>query len=255
MKHISFVVFALLLCAGSLYAQGYPAAEAGSTCRAKLSGAVDWKITRGLHLSLEEQLRLGEDAFRSKTSLGLDYKLCPFLKAGVGYSFIAAPQNHLKHRASAFLMGSYKTGGWRFSVKETAQYTFKAYEINTFQQPQGAFALRSRPKISYTPGGSAWTPYVSCEFRHQLNAVDPASLGKVKGSEGTVSYSHAYLDRIRAIAGTEFRASRRSYLDFYLSGDYTRPLVIDASSKGRFKTANWEPLYTLSLGIAYKFAL
>ena len=55
----------------------------------RLSVGADWKITKGLHLNVEEEARIG-GAFQSlnrlQTTVGMEYKPLSFLKVGVGVS-------------------------------------------------------------------------------------------------------------------------------------------------------------------------
>ena len=61
------------------------AAQTESGVRASV--AADWKIRKGLHLTVEEELRM-DGVFKSldrlQTTIGLEYKVSPYVKLGAG---------------------------------------------------------------------------------------------------------------------------------------------------------------------------
>jgi hypothetical protein len=57
----------------------------------RVSLSVDKKITKGLHVSLEEEVRFDNNfgSFdRLQTTVGIDYKVHPNIKLGLGYALI-----------------------------------------------------------------------------------------------------------------------------------------------------------------------
>ena len=226
---------------------------------ARASAELDWKMTNALHLSIEEEARLYDMSFgKMYTTAALSYKFGRHLKVGAGYSYIGALDDDVwksRHRGFADVTGSVRVGDFKISLRERFQATYKAYDINTFQKPQTAYALKSRLKVVYDIPHCAWAPYVSTELRTALNAVDYSSLGTTKQTAGTVSYSDVYCNRLRTVAGTEWRVNRKNYLDFYLLYDRDFARDIDATAEGRAKSYTVTPLNNISLGIAYRFAL
>ena len=56
---------------------------------ARVSAEVDYKIMKGMHVSVSEEVRFlgGSDIFdRSYSQVGFTYKICDYLKAGVSYT-------------------------------------------------------------------------------------------------------------------------------------------------------------------------
>ena len=226
---------------------------------ARASAAVSWKATDRLSVGLEEEARLYDMSFgRLYTTADLSYKFGRHLKAGAGYSYIAVSDEgewKNRHRGFADVTGSVKVGDFKLSLRERFQATYKAYDINTFQQPQTAYALKSRFKVVYDIPRCSWNPYISAELRTALNAVDYSSLGTTTQTAGTVSYSDVYNNRLKMVAGTEWRMNRSNYLDFYVLWSRNFKRDIDASAEGRAKSYTVTPLNNISLGIAYRFAL
>ena len=218
----------------------------------RISVAFDQKIASGLHVALEEELR-SMDGFteldRSLTSLHISYKTCPYFKVDAGYTFMKVFGNpdDLRHRANLDFIGVYKFRQWKLSLRERFQTTTKTKEINTYQQPRTALALRSRLKASYNCRTMPLKPYASFEIRNTLNSVDFACLP-------VVSYNDVYINRYRGSIGTEWVLDSRNLLDFYILLDYNYNIDIDATKKGKLKAVSSIPYYCTSFGVAYIFS-
>lgn len=50
--------------------------------------AADYKIAKGLHLNLEEEVRYNGSLKRLQTTLGVDYKINKYFKTGASYSLL-----------------------------------------------------------------------------------------------------------------------------------------------------------------------
>lgn len=278
-KAISVIALSVMLplCA-SAQDEYYRNADPTTGVRGRVSAAFDWKVADGLHLNLEEEMRTA-DGFSSVEKIystaGISYKPCPYLKAGMSYSYIirnrpgegdADSEWRDKGRLNFDLTGMYRFGSFKLSLRERLQLTSLYYEVNEFQKPSQQLALRSRLKLAYSIPGKPVEPYVSAEMRHALNAVDPESLGKTKSDAGSVSYSDVYADRYRLVAGVEWRLDKRNWLDFYIMGQKACPKVIDTNAEGKLKKiqeigGEWyggvttRCDYTVSIGVAYKFGI
>ena len=95
----------------------------------RLSVSVDKKLARGLHVSLEEEIRMDNNfgSFdRFHTTLGLSYKVNDYLKLGVGYAMInpySSSNSAFKssrHRLMLDATGSLRFGDWRLSLRDIA---------------------------------------------------------------------------------------------------------------------------------------
>lgn len=219
---------------------------------ARLSAEVNKKLTKGLHLKAEEEMRLTDNFSslgRLQSTLGITYKLHPNIKAGLGYALInpySAANNSFKdtrHRLMVDLTGSYKYGRWTFSLKERFQATYRTGDMNEYQNPRTALTIKSRLKAQYRLSASL-TPYAAVELRHMLNA--PAITALTDGTnwftsdgddEGTAGWfisgwNKAYLNRIRATLGMSIRFDKHNTLNVYVMADRISDLVVDANKKG-----------------------
>lgn len=234
--------------------------ESSSDFGARLSGAVEYTLIRKrMHVSLEEELRFNEglgSLHKSYTTLGLDYRLTPWLKADAAYSFIAANSSsngwRNRHRGAVSLTASQRFGIWKLSLREKLQATHKAYEVNLYQSPQTDLALKSRLKVALDLPHNKWEPYASVEMRNTLNAISPSAFvygkytwQKYDGDEEawvnksrtcygnpTPSYSKIYVNRLRFQAGTEWKFRKNQTLGLYAVADWNMDLDVDFSSRG-----------------------
>ena len=167
----------------------------------------------------------------------------------------------------------YNAGYFKFSLRERFQLTHRTGEMNIYQNPRNAFALRSRFKVAYVSPSKPIEPYVSVEVRNTLNNVhyESPSFTEVQGDN--VRYNDVYVNRVRLQPGIEWRLNRRQTLDFYLLGDYTYDKSYDAKKNGNLKVvedasgvpvydAYGDPVYAIfyekawhfSLGVSYSYA-
>lgn len=257
----------------------------------RFSVGADFKLARGLHATVAEELRLRykegaptQGLDRLYTSLGLNYKVCPYVKLGLGFDFInvwkvkniyadeaktvvsfTEKYNEMRHRVSFDVTGMYKFHGWQFSLRERLQMThYTDPYFDSFEEVRNALALRSRLKVSYSAKRVPLKPYVAAELRNTLNSVNlsKSSFDRIRKNGGDrlvmlePSYSDAYVDRIRAEIGTEWTINARNTLDFYIIYDYGFKKEIKVSNEKRYLTAlTGCPSNTLALGIAYTFGM
>lgn len=238
----------------------YDSVNGGLDMGAYISGGVDWSvIPKRLSLSFDEEIRL-KDSFsnlsKAYSNLAVSYRLFPWLKAGVSYSFImsksSAGEWRPRHRGALSLAASARLGRIKLTLREKFQATYKAYDVNLYQSPQTDLALKSRLKLEYDLFHSKWTPYVSAEIRNCFNAVNPNSFtygtynwqkydGSTKSWENktrtcygnlTPSYNDIYINRIRFNLGADWKFARNQSLDMYIIFDYNMDMPVDFSSSG-----------------------
>ena len=233
--------------------------------RTRTSVTLDKKLAGGLHLFAEYEL-LTENALskidRHQVSLGLDYKFNDWLKGGLAYTFYDRYGTKAgwepRHRASAYLTFSYRTGDWRFSLREMLQLTHKTEDLNTFQEVRNPLTLKSRFKIQYK-GFRAVEPYVFFELKNIFN--DPDCSATYDTGTGTYSdyvfngYTDAYINRYRGGLGLEWKLDQHNSLNFYGLFDYCYDKNTDTNKAGtKLKSLTFDQAFNTTLGIGYQFS-
>ena len=144
----------------------------------RVSLSLDKRIVKGLHVFLEEELRFDNNfgsLDRLQTTVGIDYKVHPNIKLGLGYALIngygsnSESFKNPRHRFMADVTGTLHYGNWNFSLKERFQVTRRTGDFNVYQNPQNALTLKSRLKAQYKGFGKV-QPYAYFEVRNYLNA-------------------------------------------------------------------------------------
>lgn len=241
----------------------------------RLSFTLDKKITRGLHLSLEEEVRFDNNfsSFdRSQTTVALSYKVNDNLKLGLGYAMInpySSSNNAFKNSRHRFMFdvtGGIHFGNWRLSLKERFQATYRSGDMNEYQNPRTALILKSRLKLQYK-GMRRLEPYASFELRNTLNA--PVIVAYYNGTnyltdtyttEGDAGwfldgFSNIFVNRLRGSIGAEYRLTKRSRLDIAIMADYVMDNVVDANSEGTIlKTYTHETGFVAWLAAGYRYS-
>lgn len=242
----------------------------------RLSVSVDKKLARGLHVSLEEEIRMDNNfsSFdRFHTTLGLSYKVNDYLKLGVGYAMInpySSSNSAFKssrHRLMLDATGSLRFGDWRLSLRERFQATYRSGDMNEYQNPRTALTLKSRLKLSYK-GLQRIEPYAYVELRNTLNApVISASYDGTNyltsalsqyGEAGWFidSWSGVYVNRVRGSVGFDYRLSKASSIDVSLMADRIMDKVVDANAEGtKLKSYTRETGFVgwINIGYSYSF--
>lgn len=242
----------------------------------RLSVSVDKKLARGLHVSLEEEIRMDNNfsSFdRFHTTLGLSYKVNDYLKLGVGYAMInpySSSNSAFKssrHRLMLDATGSLRFGDWRLSLRERFQATYRSGDMNEYQNPRTALTLKSRLKLSYK-GLRRLEPYAYVELRNTLNApVISASYDGTNyltsalsqyGEAGWFidSWSGVYVNRVRGSVGFDYRLSKASSIDVSLMADHIMDKVVDANAEGtKLKSYTRETGFVgwINIGYSYSF--
>jgi len=256
--------------------------DEGLSFGARATVEADAKLAQGLHLTAHEEYRYyfeGEDIMRFYSGIGLEYKVFPFLKVGGEYELVNrlkydadVPGNvwSIRHRGNFFLTGTHKTPFWQFSLKETLRLTHRPGEMNRWQSPRNALALKSKVSVKYF-GWESVIPFAAFEVRNTLNeaaysGVYNSSAEKNKDiytNETFLGYTHAYVNRLRAQLGVTVKFNKHHELDFYLLGDRYRDKSIDTNREGSgswekhglmLKSIDWYTGYMVSAGIGYKWS-
>lgn len=242
----------------------------------RLSVSVDKKLARGLHVSLEEEIRMDNNfgSFdRFHTTLGLSYKVNDYLKLGVGYAMInpySSSNSAFKgsrHRLMLDATGSLRFGDWRLSLRERFQATYRSGDMNEYQNPRTALTLKSRLKLSYK-GLRRLEPYAYVELRNTLNA--PVISATYDGTNYLTSalsqygeagwfidsWSGVYVNRVRGSMGFDYRLSKASSIDISLMADHIMDKVVDANAEGtKLKSYTRETGFVgwINIGYSYSF--
>ena len=242
----------------------------------RLSLGADWKITKGLHLSLEEEVRFDNNfgSFdRLQTTIGMSYKVHPNIKLGLGYGLIngyganSESFKNPRHRFMADATGTLHLGKWNLSLKERFQVTRRTGDFNVYQNPQNALTLKSRLKAQYKGFGKV-QPYAYFEVRNYLNApvIEAAYDGSVyvtlddyseTGEAGwfLTGFNGGYVNRFRGSLGLDYKIDKHNTLNFYLLGDYIIDKEVDANAEGtQLKSYTKETGFRGWIGAGYEFA-
>lgn len=276
----AFLILALLLPAAA-FAQ--TTVDDGLSFGARATVETDAKLAPGLHLTAHEEARYyfdAEDILRLYTGLGLEYKVLSFLKVGAEYELINrykfdADENAyewgIRHRGNFFLTGTLKTTDWQFGLKETFRMTYRPGDMNLYQAPRTALALKSKVSVKYLGLGSV-VPFAAFEVRNTLNDAAyyssryNASAEKSKDryeNEKFLGYTHAYINRLRAQVGVTVKFDKHHELDFYLLGDRYKDKEIDTNREGSeswqenglvLKSIEWHTGNMISAGVGYKWS-
>lgn len=262
-----FILLALALPLSAL-AQTTSVGEASFGVRAGV--AADYKIAKGLHLNLEEEVRYNGGLKRLQTTLGVDYKVNKYFKAGVSYSLL---ENYKvkkavfepRHRGRFYVQGALPLGDFRLSLRETFQLTNRPDAFNATQAPRNKLALKSRLKLSYK-GWKPVEPYAFLELRTALNEAavnatyNTATLSWSNYSFG--GYGIVRMDRYRAGIGADWEISKHHALSLYGLFDWSLDREVDTAWRSDdddnsyliLRSFNIEKSFTGILGLGYKFS-
>lgn len=242
--------------------------KVGGSVRASV--AVDYKIVKGLHVNVQEEVRAGgvfQSLDRLQTTVGVEYKPVKFLKLGVGYILInpydAVQRSFkpLRHRAFVDVGAHFKLGGFSFSIRERGQYTHRTGTFNVYQNTPDAFSLKSRAGIEYK-GWRTFEPGLFFELRTQLNAPWGVTNGSIQiKDDGTTyynftptGYTHIYNDRYRFIFRTDIKLGQHHVLKPYALVDFYSPYEIDTNAEGtRLFSAAYVDQFNVTVGLDYTF--
>jgi hypothetical protein len=259
-----FIILALFSLAALPLAAQQTANPLTTDFRTRTSVGLDWKLAKGLHLETDYELR-SEDILsridRHQATLGLSYKIAPWLKAGVSYTYIHHHKTDSwtpRHRLSTDLTFSWKSGDWRFSVKEQLRLTHKTEALNYCQEVANPLTLKSRFKVQYK-GFKAVEPYAFLEVRNIFN--DPScsatwsTVSNAYSNYQFTGYNSAYFNRYRGALGLEWKLSKQHSIDFCAMADYCYDKNLDVDKTGTYlKSYTWDQTLNGILSIGYRFS-
>lgn len=245
------VLIAIGLIGSTLYAQDKVIStdSVSSEMQIRAGFSINKKLTRNLTISVEEEVRAknyvyntvfdatntaiggeqgqGVSFDRSYTFVGLDYRFNPYLKAGLGYTFILI--NHdgkkstdydnywaIRHRLQADVTGSIRLGQWKLSLRERAMVNLRFDSINALEKNKAEWIFRSKLGAEYTVRSLPLKPYAYVELSNTLNAIGVAG---VNSSYEPIDISGNYIDKIKPCIGLKYRINSRNSLDFYYRMD------------------------------------
>lgn len=245
MKRFLAIFAVLALFQTGLSAQVYEDLEADF--RGRISAGAEFKVAKGLKLEVGAEFR-GKDLLRAVDRIdvgaGLGYKPCPYFKMGAYYDFFTTPKLEVGeentdwrmfHRASVDLIGMYKWGNWGVSLKERLQFTHRVGDMNVYQNPRNSLVLKSRVKMEYICRSLPLIPSLAMELRTPLNGVRFNSPDATTPPGGNISYTDAYLSRVRIEPALAWRLNYQNRLTFSILGDYNMGKSFDAKKDGTLK--------------------
>lgn len=253
-------------------------AQASTAVAGRASVGVDYKIAKGFHINVSEELRSG-DGFSSigslRTTVGLSYKPIKYLKLGVGYvninpykvnKEITVDDNtttytgfwNPRHRFYFDATGHVNVGDFQFGLKERLQLTHRTGDFNVYQETPNALALKSRVYAKYRRW-KAFEPSVYFELRTALNAPwGNRSAELVDGEDyyqyTPAGYTHVYNNRYRGCIKADWNIGKHHTLAPFVLLDYCSDYEIDTNKKGtKFYGAQYVDVFRVSLGLGYTF--
>ena len=263
--------------------------DEGTSFGARATVEAEAKLAKGLHLKAHEEFRWyssDEDVLRFYSGIGLEYKVLPFLKVGGEYEYINRLKHltdtkkdgsvveedewSVRHRGNFFLTGTWKTTDWQFGLKETFRMTYRPGDMNLYQSPRTALALKHKASVKYLGLGKV-IPYVGFEVRNTLNdaaysgTYHPGATNNADKytDEKFLGYNHAYVNRLRAQLGVTVKFDKHHEVDFYLLGDRCKDKEIDTNREGStswnengliLKSITWYTGNLISAGVGYTWS-
>ena len=244
---------ALMGCA-TLYAQENEIPTAPTTVvkdddiQARFRAILDIPLAKNLSLEWSEQARMHNnvsDLDKIISSVGVNYKILPWLKVGASYGFINVRDEEFdnktnrslvewknRHMVNVDVTGSYKVGRVKLSLRERVRFNFRTDSINPYEHANPAISLRSRLKAAYDIRQCRWEPYAYVELYTTLNARDA-----VPNYQEYHQAFKQYISRIRFSVGTEFKINNYHRLDIYYRFHMNQSYDIRYSKKtGDLKT-------------------
>lgn len=267
MKRLLFIVLALLLLS--------PAAGAQEFC-ARTSVGANYKIMKGFHVEVEEELRLGNglSSINSiRSTVGLSYKVSDYLKFGGGYTLInpyefkyydnGSLKNqgfwYPRHRLFLEATGTYRYGNFNFSLKEKLQFTHRTDDsLNVYQNTRNALSLKSLVGVKYKGVKNyGFEPFAFFELRTALNEPWGVTYGNLLTTPNLkkdyyaythTGYTHVYNNRYRVILGVDYEPVKHHTITFNTLLDWCSDYVIDTNDPSQWATEKGVRLFTATTG-------
>ena len=251
----------LLLCTVCLPAHGRAGEEGvaprhtqDNDLQARLSWAVEKKLSRRFSMAVSEELRTRADATRLDrlyTDVNAALRVTSFLKVHAAYTLITVHRSgkksdgspwQVRHRATAGVALSHEVlPRLELSLKERVQLTRYAREhFDRREKRNPQWGIKSKFQAEYKCRRAPFSPFAFVELCHTLNAPELAG-----GN---------YLDKVRSGVGTVFRINRHNSLNFLYRFDYGLEKKVKVKkSTGELKSLTHQKSYNNVLGVAYKF--
>ena len=221
---------------------------------------------QNLTLALSEQVRsrvYETDASPyfhvSYTTLALNWHPIPYLKIGAGYTMRlfgdkgwSDPNEFIRHRPFVSLVGQYKVGQWKFSLREKLDINCRADSVNTNEKPAVALMLRHKLQAEYSFFAKPVKLYANCELKHTLNQPTEYINTAYANTYGETRHFGQYLCNVRAYLGVRWRIDKLNSLDFAyrFNYGYERDVNITRAKANVELTHEYE--FTHALVITYK---
>lgn len=267
----SLLVFVLAMTCAGVHAQ-IPTDDPEREFGGRISYMVQKPVSNGWAVFGEEELRTAGrmlNYMRSDLSGGVSYRLSKYFKTELRYTMLTKVEYRtdisFRHRLDCDFVGSYKTGPWRFSLRERMELTHHPGDANTWERPRNELDAKSRLKVAYKIN-KRWRPYVGAELKYTLNAPELESLnysksmhryltpqGDIEGEPGWMirGYNRQDLIRVRSLAGVEVRKNKKSIMKVYAMLDWDDKLDIDTNHSGTIlKSLVYVSGYRLWLGVS-----
>lgn len=247
-RHIASAALACfyLLSAFTAWAQLVETATEESDFQARTGFSIDKKVTKGLHITWSEELRLKNtlsNIDRIYSVIAVSYDIFSWLKAGVDYTFIAVKQNkgwEYRNRSNIDVTASYKVGSqWRFSLRERFRVTSANKVFDPRMEVNPTWIMRSRLMAEYTMSKLPLRPYAYFELSNTLNTPDIID---------------KYIDKIRASIGVKYTLTPRSEFDFFYRFDHNRSKEVTAPADGMPWIITMEKQNNHIFGVFYEYS-
>ena len=183
----------------------------------------------GLSLNINERIssrlyETGKDAYfrHSYTTIALGYEPIQYFKLETGYTLRllgdkgwSDPNEFIRHRAFFSLMGKYKYGNWRFSLRERLDINCRTDSVNRYEKNPIALELRHRMHIGYHIPGKPVQVYGNVELINTLNRPTQYLNYYISSEQ-----FGQYLCDARLQVGVRWRLDRRNTLSLSYRFDY-----------------------------------
>ena len=154
--------------------------------------------------------------------MGFSYKPIPYFRVGASYSFVNEKNLtdgdwDMRHRANLDLVGMYRLGRVKLSLRERVRVQFRGDSINKYEHANPMLSLRSRFKVAYDVFQSRWEPYAFVELYNTLNAPAPVANYKTDPLR-----CKNYISRVRVAVGAEYKINMSNRIDVYYMLHFNR---------------------------------
>lgn len=191
---------------------------------------------------------------RSYTTLQLMWSPIPYFKMGAGYTLRlygdkgwSDPNEFLRHQPFVEILGQYKVGQWKLSLREKLDINCRTDSVNPDEKPQVDLTLRHRLQVEYSFFGKPVKLYANTELKNTLNR--PTDY--LNAADESRNYGQ-YLCNVRAHFGVRWRLNKMNSLDFAYRFNYSYERDINITrNKGNVELTHMYG-FTHALVLTYK---